>query len=364
MPMLDNASVEVMSTGLKYPEGPIHCEDGSIVLVEIMGQTLTQIPASGGKGETLATLPGGPNGAAVGPGNSVYICNSGGFDWTPIPVLDKQTLRVKQTLLVGGNQPSTYSGGSLQKYEPASRKVSVLYTECVERYAPANSLYQHPNAFWNPPFMLRGPDDLVVDHEGGIWFTDWGKIRARDKDITAVYYASADGKSIKQMIYPLNSPNGIGLSPCGKKLYVALTFERKVLYYEIPKPGVIDPNPATIDGSYLLTGDFTGQSILDSMALDVEGNVYVATMLPEGYDPASNGGITVISPDGDTDYIPIELPDAECAPLPSNICFGGKDMKTAYITCGASGMLLKMPAKIPGLELNYNGSHFNPGGEK
>lgn len=358
MPTLDNTAVEIMCAGLKYPEGPVHCKDGSIILVEIMGQTLTQVPADGGKNKTLASLPGGPNGAAVGPDNCIYVCNSGGFDWTPIPLPNKQQL------LVGGNQPSTYSGGSLQKVDVSTGSVNVLYTECADRYAPLNSLVQHPNAYWNPPFMLRGPDDLVVDEAGGIWFTDWGKIRARDKDITAVYYASADGKSIKQMIYPLNSPNGIGLSPCGKKLYVALTFERKVLRYDIPEPGVIDANPRTLDGSYLLTGDFTGQSILDSMALDVDGNVYVATMLPEGYAPASSGGITVISPAGDVEYIPIELPNADFAPLPSNICFGGKDMKTAYITCGAAGLLLKMPASIPGLELNCNGSHFDPKGGK
>ena len=351
MPTLDNSAIEVMCTGLKYPEGPVHCADGSIILVEIMGQTLTRVPAGGGKATVLATLPGGPNGAAAGPGNCLYICNSGGFDWTPIPVPNKQQL------LVGGNQPSTYAGGSLQKYDPATGAVETLYTECVDRFAP-------PNAYWNPPFMLRGPDDLVVDEAGGIWFTDWGKIRARDRDITAVYYASADGKSIRQMIYPLNSPNGIGLSRCGKKLYVALTFERKVLRFDIPEPGVIKPNSATIDGSYLLTGDFTGQAILDSMALDEKGNVYVATMLPEGLAPMSSGGISVISPDGNVEYIPIKLPDAEFAPLPSNICFGGKDMKTAFITCGAAGVLLTMPASIPGLALNCNGSHYNPGGAK
>lgn len=358
MPKLDNTAIDVLCTGLKYPEGPVHCRDGSIVLVEIMGQTLTRVSADGSEKETLATLPGGPNGAAVGPGNCIYICNSGGFDWTPIPVSKTQQI------LVGGNQPSTYSGGSLQKYDPSTNKVEVLYTECVERYAPKNSLVQHPNAYWNPPFMLRGPDDLVVDEAGGIWFTDWGKIRARDRDITAVYYASADGKSIKQMIYPLNSPNGIGLSPCGKKLYVALTFERKVLRYNVPAPGVIEANPQTLDGSYLLTGDFTGQSILDSMALDIEGNLYVATMLPEGLAPRSSGGITVISPDGDTEYIPIELPDGEFVPLPSNICFGGEDMKTAYVTCGAAGVLLKMPASIAGLALNCSGSQFDPTGDE
>ncbi len=351
MPKLDNTSIEVLSSNLKYPEGPIHCSDGSIILVEIMGQQLSIVPPDGGPSKPLAALPGGPNGAAAGPDGHVYVCNDGGFDWLPIPLPNKQQL------WVGGNEPSTYVGGSLQQVNPANGEVKTLYTECTERFAP-------PNAYWNPPFLLRGPDDLVFDEAGGIWFSDYGKIRARDRDITAVYYATPDGKSIRQMIYPLNSPNGIGLSPDGKKLYVALTFERKILSYDVPEPGVIAPNKGVLDGSSLLAANLVGQSVLDSMALDVEGNVYVATMLPAGNNPMSNGGISIVSPKGEVEYVPLELPNEEFAPLPSNICFGGKDMKTVYVTCGASGHLLKMPSSIPGLKLNFNGSDFKPNGGK
>ena len=78
-------------------------------------------------------------------------------------------------------------------------------------------------------------------------------------------------------------------------------------------------------------------------------------MVPQGSDPNINGGITVVSPDGKhLEYIEIRLPDGVPVPLPSNICFGGKDMKTAYITCGGAGYLISMPAQIPGLKLNYN----------
>jgi len=214
-------------------------------------------------------------------------------------------------------------------------------------------------ADWAPPFKLCGLDDVVFDEAGGAWFTDYGKSRERDRDITGVYYAAADGSSIKQAIYPLNSPNGIGLSPCGKKLYVALTFERKIACYDIESPGIIKPNPHTIDGSGLLTANFQGQAVLDSLAVDIEGNVYVATMLPDGNNPMTNGGISVISPEGEVEFIPIELPNGNFTPLPSNICFGGDDMKTAYITCGASGYLIKVPSKIAGLKLHHNGSNFD-----
>lgn len=358
MPKLDNSAIEVMSSTLQYPEGPIHCIDGSIILVEIRGEKLSIVPPEGGNSKQIAHIPGGPNGAAIGKDGNIYICNDGGFEWADIPLLNGQTISVS------GNQPkgADYIGGMLQRVDPSTGSVTNVYTECTERAFPPPG---QPKT-WSPPFELRGLDDLVVDEAGGIWFTDYGKQRPRDKDITAVYYVSPDGSSIKQMIYPLNSPNGIGLSPCGKKLYVALTFESKVLSYDIPEPGVIEPNAygpknpdGTIDGSHLLTANLPGESILDSMALDAEGNVYVATMLPNGLAPMSNGGISVISPDGEVEFIPITLPDGKYAPMPSNICFGGKDMKTAYVTCGASGNLLKMPATIPGLELNFNGSNFD-----
>jgi len=170
-----------------------------------------------------------------------------------------------------------------------------------------------------------------------------------------VYYMSPGGSAMRQAIFPLNAPNGIALSPDGDWLYVALSYERGVLKYEVGPGGTFKPNPRTLDGSYLVTGDFRGSSVLDSMAVDQEGNLYVATMVPTGADPSVNGGITVVSPEGRIlDWIEIRLPDGSPVPLPSNICFGGPDMKTAYITCGGSGQLVSMPAQVPGLRLNYN----------
>lgn len=350
MAKLDGSKIELLCSGLGYPEGPIHCRDGSILLVEIKNQQLTHVTADGKTITKIASIPGGPNGAAVGPHGDILICNDGGFEWIPIP-------NAQQPLIwVAGNQPADYIGGHLQSVDPATAGVSNLFSSCVHREFPPG----HPAPDWNPEFALKGLDDLVVDAVGGVWFTDYGKMRERDKDITGVYYLSADRKTLTQKIYPLNNPNGIALSPDGKRLYVALTFERKVVYYELSEPGQIVPNKQVIDGSYLLSADLPGQAVLDSMAVDVEGNVYVATMLPQGNNPLSNGGISVISPSGDVEFVPIVLPAHQVAPLPSNICFGGQNMQTAYITCGGSGHLISMPAAVPGLKLNFGGSEFDP----
>ena len=340
---LDNSKTRIIISGLEYPEGPIYCEDGSILLVEIKGECLSRILPDGSR-KVIAHIRGGPNGAAVVPSQDgstqLLVCNDGGFDWITIPQPE-----YKQNLLISGLQPEGYKGGSLWQVNLDTGEAAALPLTSAEL-----TLSWPP-----PPFPLCGPDDLVVDAEGGVWLTDFGKQRARDKDITGVYYLSPDRSVLRQAIYPLNSPNGIGLSPDGKWLYVAISFERKLLKYEIGPGGSFKPNPSTLDGSYLVTADFKGSSVLDSLALDEDGNIYVATMVPQGSNPSISGGITVVSPAGDIlKFVEIKLPGGAPVPLPSNICFGGADMKTAYITCGGTGHLISMPAQIAGLKLNYN----------
>ncbi len=356
MNFLDTSKTAVILSDLAYPEGPVYCSDGSILLVEIKGECLSRISPSGEK-EVVAHIPGGPNGAAIGPAidsePTIYICNNGGMEWIPYPPPSSipPPAGYKPKLWVSGPQPADYEVGKLQSVSLATGALTDLFSETSipPAYPPL------PFSQWDPPYQLRGPDDLVFDKEGGMWISDFGKQRARDRDVTGVYYVSPDRQTMRQAIYPLNSPNGIALSPDGEWLYVALSYERRVVKYRVGPGGSFEPNPKTLDGSYTVTGDLPGISVLDSMAVDCEGNLYVTTMIPEGYDPNVSGGITVISPDGkDVEYIEITLPDGEPCPLPSNICFGGPDLKTAFITCGGTGHLLSMPSKVAGLELNFN----------
>ena len=80
--------------------------------------------------------------------------------------------------------------------------------------------------------------------------------------------------------------------------------------------------------------------MFDSLAVDAEGNVCVATLI--------NGGITVVSPDGaSVEHIP--MPDR----YTTNICFGGDDLTTAYATLSNSGRLVAFDWPRPGLALSY-----------
>ena len=71
---------KILAENLKFPEGPIYMNDGSIILVEIARGTLSKV-IEGGKVEVVAQLGGGPNGAAIGPDGQCYVCNNGGFEW-------------------------------------------------------------------------------------------------------------------------------------------------------------------------------------------------------------------------------------------------------------------------------------------
>jgi gluconolactonase len=299
---------EIVS-GLKFPEGPIAMPDGSVLVVEIMRGTLSRVTLNG-KITVVAETGGGPNGAAVGPDGAVYICNNGGFEWHEIA-----------GFTVPGNQPASYRGGSIQRVDVDSGRVETLYTECEGR-------------------PLRGPNDLVFDASGGFWFTDHGKIRDRDRDRGGLYYARPDGSLIREVVFPLDSPNGVGLSPDGTRIYVAETFTGRVWQWDVVRPGeVAEGMPLAPGGGTLLAG-LPGYQLFDSLAIDADGNVCVATLV--------NGGITVLSTFGEVlEHV------ATGDPLTTNICFGGRDGRTAFITCSGTGRLVAVEWPRPGLKLMF-----------
>jgi len=201
--------MELVADGLKFPEGPIAMSDGSVILVEIARGTLTRVLPDGGT-RIIAQLGGGPNGAALGPGGAIYVCNNGGFTW--IEAGDR---------LIPGDEAADYSGGRIERVDLATGKVETLYTE----------------GDGNP---LKGPNDIVFDRQGGMWFTDHGKAHGRLRDRGAVFYAKPDGSSITQAVFPMEAPNGIGLSPDEDFLYVAETPTARLWKFKISAPGQIE----------------------------------------------------------------------------------------------------------------------------
>ena len=305
--------MRVMATGLRFAEGPVWMKDGSVALVEIASGAITVVSA-GGEKRTLATPGGGPNGMAVGPDGAFYVCNNGGFVWSE-----------EGGVLRPGLQPADYETGRIERVDPVSGAVTRLYDRCNGN-------------------RLCGPNDIVFDAAGGFYFTDLGKSRARDRDWGGLYYAKADGSSIVEVGYRLNTPNGVGLSPDGKTVYVAETATARVWAFDLEAPGVAKRHSGQPHGGRFVCG-LGGLQMFDSLKVDAAGNICVATLV--------TGAVTVIAPDGRVLRV-VRTGD----PMTTNICFGGPGLTKAYLTLSGLGQLVEMDWtggdwSTPGLELAF-----------
>ena len=304
------SDIKILATGLKFPEGPAVLADGSVVFTEIAGGTIRRITADGTLSE-FAVTGGGPNGIAVGPDGALYVCNNGGSEY-------KQGGHFTYTNV---GVAKDYAGGYIQRVDPKSKEVRVLYTHCG-------------------PNKLSAPNDIVFDAHGGFYFSDIGKRFKRHREHGGLYYATIDGTNIREVAYPVGTPNGVGLSPNEDVLYYAETDTSRLWAYDIVEPGVVKKLPyPSPNGGRLICG-LPGYQRFDSLALEANGNVCVATFI--------TGYITVMSPAGEV-VRNVKMPDV----FPTNICFGGPDFRTAYITLSGDGKLASMTWPEPGLKLNY-----------
>jgi gluconolactonase len=299
--------IEMVTDGLVFPEGPVWMKDGSVIVVEVMGGTLRRVWPDGRK-EIVSECGGGPNGAAVGPDGMLYVCNNGG-----LPYKFKNG-----EISIDEEKAANPKNGWIDRIDPKTGKAERLYEECDGR-------------------PLSAPNDIVFDYEGGIWFSDFGKEVGAVTQNGGIYYAKPDGSFIKRAV---DGPrvNGIGLSPGGKKVYGAISFESLLLEFDVEGPGVLGPTAGVFPGRVVT--QFKPRQTLDSLAVDAEGNVCVALCMNEP-------GIGSAAPDGTITHYP--FPDA----VTTNICFGGADMQDAWVTLSLSGRLAKVRWPKPGLRLAH-----------
>lgn len=296
-----------LARGLRYPEGPVVMSDGSIIVSEVNGGAITRI--NHGSAIVVAETGGSPAGCALGPDGRLYVCNSGGT-----------LFRERGGLTEPCGTPSSYLGGWIACVDLEKGSVETLYDECDGK-------------------RLSSPNDIVFDANGGFYFTDLGKTIGGGRDRGKVHYAQADGSSIKTVIDPLETPNGIGLSPDGKSLYVAETIPGRLWRFDVQSPGSI----RTLDERFArgeLVAGLPGLQCFDSLAMQADGAICVATLV--------NGGITRITPGGTIRHF--SFPDT----YTTNLCFSlAHERPTAYITLSSTGRLVQCEWDSPGLPLNF-----------
>ncbi|HEY3322665.1 MAG TPA: SMP-30/gluconolactonase/LRE family protein [Planctomycetota bacterium] len=173
--------------------------------------------------------------------------------------------------------------------------------------------------------LLNGPNDVWVRPDGGVYFTDpfykrayWKRGPKEQKN--AVYYLTPDQKTVSRVVEDLVEPNGLIGTPDGKVLYVADIGGKKTFAYEIQPDGTL-----TNKRLFCSMGS-------DGMTIDSEGNVYL-----------TGNGVIVFDKSG-TQIEHIKVPE----PWTANVCFGGKDMQTLFITASKSLYCLKMRVKGAG----------------
>lgn len=152
---------------------------------------------------------------------------------------------------------------------------------------------------------LNSPNDVWIHPRGGIYFTDprYGSQQGIEQDGFHVYYIASERKGVVRVIDDLVKPNGVVGNADGKRLYVTDAGDGKTYVYRIEDDGSLTDRTLAAPES------------ADGMTLDQKGNLYL-----------TRGPVRVYNPAGEK-ITTIEVPEST-----SNVCFGGKDGRTLFIT--------------------------------
>lgn len=282
----------VEAVGFAYPEGPCFDASGVLYTVELAGGVVSRVVD--GEREVWVRPGGSPNGAAFGADGTLYICNNGG-NWGP---------NASTGMKAGfGGLPAL-----IQAVTPDGT-ISTVADSCDGR-------------------RLNGPNDLVLDGVGGIWFTDpaWaprdasGSAPAAESPAGAVRYVGSDGL-VSTLRENLVFPNGIAISPDGRQLIVGETGTGNILSAIIEGPGQL--------GDWGILARLGPDSFPDGMCFDSRDRLIVAG--------TGSGRLYVLDERGTIEQ-ELLMEDRDV----TNVCFGGPDFSTLYVTEAEIGRVVTL----------------------
>jgi len=278
----------VVYDSIPFSEGPVWCDDGTLVVTSVAAGALFRVWPNESRAELYAQTNGGANGAALAADGSILVTQNGGLDFSKLPG-------------VFGNLPDSPSvTPGLQLARPDG---TVLYL--VDQ-------------------GLHGPNDIAIAANGDAYFTDPGHYPPPEGELVGRVLVYARDGSLRTFADGFHYCNGIAFEPDGTVVVV----ERRGLQRVRP------------DGSREWIIETLGPGGGDGFCLDADGRCYVASTMEHG--------IRIVEPDGSiADFWPIDGKG-----LCTNCCFGGPDLRTLFVADALPGGVVAFEGcPTPGLRL-------------
>lgn len=264
----DNVTVDRIATGFVFTEGPAWSHDGFLVFSDVPGNKILGLKM-GQKAGLLRADSNGAMGNAFDTQGRLYSCET-------------HSRRITRTDKKG--------------------KVEVF----AERYEGKR---------------FNAPNDIVVRHDGQVYFTDpafGNQEDTRELDFFGVYHATPRGE-VELIAKPKGRPNGITLSPNGRVLYVSNSDERNIRAYDLDGKGAASNERVLVSRI---------EGIPDGLRADEKGNLYLAAK-----------DIQVYTPEGKS------LGSIALAETPSNLAFGDEDFQSLFVTARTSIYRIRLDVK-------------------
>jgi gluconolactonase len=267
---------EVVVDGVRFGEGPVWCDDGSLVVTSVCDGVLWRVDVAAGSKSLLADVGGGANAAAPCSDGGFLVTQNGGLDFSAFPIW-------------GSSEPPT------PRYA----------TPGLQRVAPDGSMsYVADEGF-------HAPNDLSVGPGGDLYFTDPGHYPPPEPPIGRVMVLRTDG-TVDQFASDFWFCNGIAFTPAGEVVVVERTGLQKV----------------HADGSREWIIEDLGKGGSDGFCLDADGRYYACATIEHG--------VRVVDVDGTMlDFLSIPGKG-----VTTNCCFGGPDGRTLFATDAIPGQVV------------------------